>query len=72
MHGLVYSVYSFVCAQVEEINQPAKRLYESVGYSMVHRDETAAALRLQPGVGGGEQLLRTDETTLLLMGKGLA
>ena len=60
-----------IMLQVEDANAPAKTLYESIGYQLVHRDEAATALRVAAGVGGGN-LLRREASTLLLLGKGLA
>ena len=60
-----------IMLQVEEANSAAKALYEKVGYSLVHKDESASALRVQPGKPSG-QLLRSESSTLLLLGKGLA
>ena len=60
-----------IMLQVEEVNEPARKLYESVGYSLVHKDEAATALRVQPGAGAGAGLLRNEVSTLLLLGKGL-
>ena len=63
-----------IMLQVEEVNEPARRLYESVGYSLVHKDESATALRLYTramGAGAGAQLLKNEVSTLLLMGKAL-
>ena len=57
-----------IMLQVEEINMPAKSLYESVGYTVIHRDEAASALRVQPGA---EELLRSEVSTLVLMGRGV-
>ena len=59
-----------VMLQVEEANEPARGLYESVGYQLVHRNEAAGALRVQPGAGATDGLLKTEPSTLLLMGKG--
>ena len=62
----------YVCAtQVEEINKPARALYESVGYVEVFRNEASSALRVQPG-SGKDELLRYETATLMLMGKGVA
>ena len=59
-----------IMLQVEEINVPARKLYESVGYQEVHRDERAGCVRVQPGKPGS--LLTTVESPLILMGKGVA
>ena len=56
--------------QVEEANSAARGLYEACGYQLVHRNEDAVALRVQPGAAGGG-LLKQEPVTLLLMGKGL-
>ena len=61
-----------IMLQVEEVNEPARKLYESVGYSLVHKDEAATALRVQPGAGAGAGLLRNEVSTLLLLGEGAA
>jgi len=60
-----------IMLQVEEANTPAKSLYESVGYQLVHRDEAASALRVKAGAGASKDLLRREASTLLLLGKGL-
>lgn len=60
-----------VMLQVEEKNEPARKLYESVGYQLVHRDEAATAMRVQAGAGASDGLLRGEVSTTLLMGKGI-
>lgn len=60
-----------IMLQVEDANVPARKLYESLGYQEIHRDEAAGCLRVQPGQSGSS-LLETVDACLLLMGKGLA
>ena len=59
-----------IMLQVEEANAPARALYETLGYQLVYADEQATALRVRPGASGAE-LLSSEVSTTLLMGKGL-
>jgi len=66
-----------VLLQVEEVNGPARGLYESLGYKAVHRDDQANALRLSPAEGlmsaflplQNDELLREETTTIVSMAK---
>lgn len=61
-----------IMLQVEEMNAPARKLYESVGYQDIHKNAAATALRVQPGAGATDGLLTSVQSTTVLMGKGLA
>ena len=68
-----------VVLQVEEGNQAARALYESLGYRALWSDGEATALRLEPGtfttasvlqMRENDALLRPEPTTLVTMAKG--
>jgi len=60
-----------IMLQVEEANSPARKLYAAMGYQDVYKDEAASALRVQAG-RSGDELLKSEASTLVLMGKGFA
>jgi len=61
-----------IMLQVEAVNSPARRLYAAQGYTDIHTNEAATALRVQPGAGAGADLIKSEVSALVLMGKGLA
>jgi len=69
-----------VLLKVEECNVAARKLYESLGYSQIHRDEEKTALRLSPSTSvmnaflpiENEDLLTEEPTTLLTLAKHVA